>query len=104
VYQTRYTQFDIRNGTLHGAHYSGMTKETGWRVVVRNDDVNTAGAVAYLLHRICGTSLPDVSRAMLRAHAQGWIDVGWFAGQDEAEQLTARLQLYGLHGQMRRAQ
>jgi ATP-dependent Clp protease adapter protein ClpS len=80
-----------------------MTEKPGWRVVVGNDDVNMMSAVAYLLHRICGMSLPDAVQAMRRVHEHGAAEVGRFSGQDEAEQLAARLQSHGLHGQVRRA-
>ncbi|HEY3752716.1 MAG TPA: ATP-dependent Clp protease adaptor ClpS [Pseudonocardiaceae bacterium] len=78
-----------------------MAEAAGWQVDVCDDDVNTMHAVAYLLHRVCGMSLQDALRTMTTTHEQGSAEIGRFDSQDEAEQLAARLQTYGLHAVVR---
>lgn len=69
-----------------------------------DDDVNTVHAVAYLLHRVCGLSPQDAARVSVSSSTAGSAEVGRFASQDEAEQLAARLQTYGLHAVVRGGQ
>jgi ATP-dependent Clp protease adapter protein ClpS len=81
-----------------------VAEATGWQVDVCADDVNTSHAVAYLLHRLCGMSLQDALRTTTRTHELGSAEIGRFDSQDEAEQLAARLQTYGLHAVVRAGQ
>jgi ATP-dependent Clp protease adapter protein ClpS len=89
------------NDTTCPVDTSVVAKTADWLVEMRNDDVNTFFSVAYLLHRLCGMSLTDASRTMIRVHERRRAEIGRFTSQDEAEELAARLQTFGLHAMVR---
>lgn len=68
-----------------------------WVVYVHNDNVNSYDGVIYALYRTVGLQVGDALHTTTFVHEHGAAEVGRFADQAEAELLTARLQVFGLH-------
>lgn len=69
----------------------------GWVVLIHNDNVNSFDGVIYALHRIVGLAVGDALHSTMFVHERGTAEVGRFAELADAELLTARLQVFGLH-------
>lgn len=74
----------------------------GWRVSVLDDEVNTFTLVAYVLHRFTDLPVADAWHRTTFVHEQGSAIVARFGARETAEQLAARLQVWGLHAVVRR--
>jgi ATP-dependent Clp protease adaptor protein ClpS len=69
----------------------------GWAVFVHDDNVNSMDGVVYALHRIAGIAVGDAVNLTLFVMERGDVEVGRFPELADAELLTARLQVFGLH-------
>lgn len=68
-----------------------------WVVYIHNDNVNSYDGVIYALFRIVGLQVGDALHTTTFVHERGAAEVGRFAELADAELLTARLQVFGLH-------
>ncbi|WP_031465558.1 ATP-dependent Clp protease adaptor ClpS [Sciscionella sediminilitoris] len=66
------------------------------RLSLISDDVNASEAVAYALHRVFGWSEGIAASYARRAHADGSVELGSYPERGEAEELAARLLVFGM--------
>lgn len=68
-----------------------------WAVYLHDDNVNSYDGVIYALYRLVGLQVGDALHTATFVHERGAAEVGRFTELADAELLTARLQVFGLH-------
>jgi ATP-dependent Clp protease adapter protein ClpS len=68
-----------------------------WRVLLWDDNYNTIPTVAFVLHRVVGLPIGQAMDLPLKLDNEKVAEVAVFDDRFDAEVLTGRMQVFGLH-------